>query len=140
MANTVNHFSRKYLTSDEMAFIINEMLKHDNAIEREIAKVGMVAQLVVKDLGEYNDCNDVYDFVMEKGIDLTKIVNYEALDRVYNEEIGVNKIIKDFVDDFKNEISKSLKGLNLSDAVKQLKDISKNHDNIINMPKEELNK
>lgn len=140
MANTVNHFTRKYLTSDEMAFIISEMLKHDNAIEREIAKVGMVAQLVVKDLGEYNDCNDVYDFVMEKGIDLTKVVNYEALDRVCNEEIGVNKIIKDFVDDFKNEISKSLEGLNLSDAIQQLKELSENHENIVNMPKTELGK
>ena len=138
MANTVNHFSRKYLTSDEMTFIINEMLKHDNAIEREIVKVGMVAQLVVKDLGEYNDCNDVYDFVMEKGIDLTKVVNYEALDRIYNEEVGVNKTIKDFVDDFKNEITKSLNGLNLSDAVQQLKELSENHENVVNMPKTEI--
>ena len=126
MANTVNHFSRKYLTSDEMAFIINEMLKHDNAMEREIAKVGMVAQLVVKDLGEYKDCNDVYDFVMKKGIDLTKVVNYEALDRVYNEEVGVNKIIKDFVIDFENKISKSLEGLDLNSAVTQLKELADN--------------
>ena len=126
MANTVNHFSRKYLTSDEMAFIISEMLKHDNAMEREIAKVGMVAQLVVKDLGEYKDCNDVYDFIMEKGIDLTKVVNYEALDRVYNEEVGINKVIKDFVIDFESKISKSLEGLDLNSAVTQLKELADN--------------
>ena len=126
MANTVNHFSRKYLTSDEMAFIISEMLKHDNAMEREIAKVGMVAQLVVKDLGEYKDCNDVYDFIMEKGIDLTKVVNYEALDRVYNEEVGINKVIKDFVIDFESKISKSLEGLDLNSAVTQIKELADN--------------
>ena len=125
------------------------MLNKNNAVEREIVKVGMVAQLTVKDLVEltdeafkekFEDCNGVYDYVMEKGIDLTKIVNYNDIDRLYNDEVGVNKIIKDFVDSFKSEISKSLEGLNLNEAVKQLKDMSENHNNIINMPKEELNK
>ena len=147
MANTVNHFTRKYLTSYEIGFIVNEMLNKDNAVEREIVKVGLVAQLTVKDLVEltdeafkekFEDCNSVYDYVMEKGIDLTKIVNYEALDRLYNEEVGVNKIIKDFVDDFKNEISKSLEGLNLNEAVSQLRELSENHEKIVKMPKSEL--
>lgn len=147
MANTVNHFTRKYLTSYEIGFIVNEMLNKDNAVEREIVKVGLVAQLTVKDLVEltdeafkekFDDCNGVYDYVMEKGIDLTKIVNYEALDRLYNEEVGVNRIIKDFVDDFKNEISKSLEGINLNEAVSQLRELSENHKKIIEMPKAEL--
>ena len=147
MANTVNHFTRKYLTSYEIGFIVNEMLNKDNAVEREIVKVGLVAQLTVKDLVEltdeafkekFDDCNGVYDYVMEKGIDLTKIVNYEALDRLYNEEVGVNKIIKDFVDDFKNEISKSLEGINLNEAVNQLRELSENHEKIVEMPKSEL--
>lgn len=149
MANTVNHFTRKYLTSYEIGFIVNEMLNKDNAVEREIVKVGLVAQLTVKDLVEltdeafkekFDDCNGVYDYVMKKGIDLTKIVNYEALDRLYNEEVGVNKIIKDFVDDFKNEISKSLEGINLNEAVSQLRELSENHEKIVEMPKAELMK
>ena len=123
------------------------MLNKDNAVEREIVKVGLVAQLTVKDLVEltneafkekFDDCNGVYDYVMEKGIDLTKIVNYEALDRLYNEEVGVNRIIKDFVDDFKNEISKSLEGINLNEAVSQLRELSENHEKIVEMPKAEL--
>lgn len=147
MANTVNHFTKKYLTSEEIGFIVNEMLNKDNAVEREIVKVGLVAQLTVKDLVEltneafkekFDDCNGVYDYVMEKGIDLTKIVNYEALDRLYNEEVGVNRIIKDFVDDFKNEISKSLEGINLNEAVSQLRELSENHEKIVEMPKAEL--
>lgn len=147
MANTVNHFTRKYLTSYEIGFIVNEMLNKDNAVEREIVKVGLVAQLTVKDLVEltdeafkekFDDCNSVYDYVMEKGIDLTKIVNYNDIDRLYNDEVGVNKIIKDFVDDFKNEISKSLEGINLNEAVSQLRELSENHKKIIEMPKAEL--
>lgn len=135
MANTINHFTKKYLTSEEIEFIVNEMLNKDNAVEREIVKVGLVAQLTVKDLVEltdeafkekFDDCNGVYDYVMEKGIDLTKIVNYEALDRLYNEEIGVNRVIKDFVEDFTKNISKSLEGLDLNGAIAQLKEIADN--------------
>lgn len=125
MANTTI-FTKKYLTSEEMMYIINEIIKRDSAVEREIVKVGMVAQLVVKDLGEFKDCNDVYDYIMEKGIDLTKIVNYNDIDRLVNEEIGVNKIIKDFVTEFENKISKSLEGLDLNSAVTQLKELANN--------------
>lgn len=126
MANTTTVFIKKYLTSNELAFVISEMLKHDNAVDREIVKVGMVAQLVVKELGEYEDCNDVYDYVMEKGIDLTKIVNYNDIDRLVNEELGVNKVIRDFVIEFENKISKSLEGLDLNDAITQLKELADN--------------
>lgn len=124
MANTATVFIRKYLTSNELAFVISEMLKHDNAVEREIVKVGMVAQLLVKELGEYEDCNDVYDYVMEKGIDLTKIVNYNDIDRLVNEELGINKVINDFVIEFENKISKSLEGLDLNSAITQLKELA----------------
>ena len=126
MANTSTVFTKKYLTSDEISYIISEMLKHKNAVEKEIVKVGMVAQLVVKDLGEFESCNEIYDYVMEKGIDLTKIVNYEVLDKLYNEEVGVNKIIEDFVKDFETNISKSLENLDLNGAITQLKEIADN--------------
>lgn len=149
MANTVNHFTRKYLTSYEIGFIVNEMLNKDNAVEREIVKVGLVAQLTVKDLVEltdeafkekFDDCNSVYDYVMEKGIDLTKIVNYNDIDRLVNEELGVNKVIRDFVNEFENKISKSLEGINLNEAVTQLRELSENHEKIVEMPKAELEK
>lgn len=126
MANTSTVFLKKYLTSDEIAYIVNEIIAHDSAVEREIVKVGMVAQLVIKDLGDYPDCNSIYDYVMEKGIDLTKIVNYNDIDRLVNEEIGVNRVIKDFVEDFTKNISKSLEGLDLNGAIAQLKEIADN--------------
>lgn len=138
MANTTTSiFVKKYLTSEEILFIVNEMLKHDDAVGREIVKVGMVAQLVVKNIGEFEDCNGVYDYVMEKGIDLTKIVNYNTIDKLVNEELGINKIMKGFIEEFENNISKSLEKLDLNSAVKELKEIADNHDNIIDMPKSE---
>ena len=126
MANTTTVFIKKYLTSNELAFVVSEMLKHDNVVDREVVKVGMVAQLVVKELGEYEDCNGVYDYVMEKGIDLTKIVNYNDIDRLVNEELGVNKVIRDFVVEFENKISKSLEGLDLNKAIEELKELADN--------------
>ena len=126
MANTTV-FTKKYLTSNEISYIVNEMVQRKNAVEREIVKVGMVAQLVIKDLGEYENCNDIYDYIMEKGIDLTKIVNYNDIDKFVNEELGVNKIIADFVEDFTKNISKSLEGLDLNGAIAQLKEIADNN-------------
>ena len=123
MANTTV-FTKKYLTSNEISYVVNEMIQRKNAVEREIVKVGMVAQLVIKDLGEYENCNDIYDYIMEKGIDLTKIVNYNDIDKFVNEELGVNKIIADFVEDFTKNISKSLEGLDLNGAIAQLKEIA----------------
>lgn len=140
MANTTTVFIKKYLTSSEIAFIVSEMLKHDNAVDREVVKVGMVAQLVVKELGEYEDCNDIYDYVMEKGIDLTKIVNYNDIDRIVNEELGVNKVIRDFVVEFENKISKSLEGLDLNKTVTQLKELAEKDKDLTNMSKEEFDK
>lgn len=127
MANTSTVFTKKYLTSNEISYIVNEMVQRKNAVEREIVKVGMVAQLVIKDLGEYENCNDIYDYIMEKGVDLTKIVNYNDIDKFVNEELGVNKIIADFVEDFTKNISKSLEGLDLNGAIAQLKEIADNN-------------
>lgn len=123
---TTTIYSKRFLTSEELSYIVTEMLKHDNAIEREIVKVGMVAQLVVKDLGEYESCNDIYDYIMEKNIDLTKIVNYDTIDKLVNEELGVNKIIGEFVSEFNNKISETLKDLDINKAVEQLKEIAEN--------------
>ena len=117
-------FIRKYLTNDELAYIVNEVVQYDNAVTREIVKVGMVAQLVIKDLGEFEDCNGVYDYVMEKGIDLNEIVNYKTLNDLIDAETGVTKIIKDFVTDMMEKINKSVENLDLNGAISQLKEIS----------------
>lgn len=134
MANTSTVFIRKYLTNDELSYIVSEAIKHDNAVEREIVKVGMVAQLVVKNLGEFEDCNGVYDYVMEKGIDLNQIVNYKTLENLIEAETGMTKIIRDFVNDVTEKINKSIENLDLNSVVAQLEQIS-NKEKVIDMPK-----
>ena len=47
---TTNIYNKKYLTSMEMLFILNEMAKHESVAEKEIVKVALVAQYTLKDL------------------------------------------------------------------------------------------
>lgn len=134
MANTTktNIFIRKYLTSEEINYIINEMLNRDNAFEREIVKVGMVAQLLVKDLGEFEDCNGVYDYVMENNIDLEKnIVNYSIIDKLVDKELSIDKFMKEFIIGFDERINESMKNLDLNGAIKELKEVAESNKEIM---------
>ena len=117
---------RDYLTSQELGFIVNAMLVKDNALDREIVKVGLVAQLLAEDIGEFEDCNDVYDKVVaDDTINLSKIVNnYDVIDKIVAEELGVNNIIKDFTKDINNKLDNATKNMDLNGAIAQLREIS----------------
>ena len=116
---------RDYLTSEELNFIINAMLEKDNALDREIVKVGLVAQLLAEDIGEFNDCNDVYDKVVaDSTINLSAIVNnYDVIDKIIAEELGVNNILKGFVDSINEKLDK-MGDIDLNGTIKQLKEIA----------------
>ena len=116
---------RDYLKSDELNFIVNAMLEKDNALDREIVKVGLVAQLLGEDIGEFNDCNEVYDKVVaDSTINLSAIVNnYDIIDKLVAEELGVNNILKGFVDSINERLDK-MGDIDLNGAIKQLKEIA----------------
>ena len=126
--------SRNYLTSEELAFIVNEVCKHEDAVEREIVKIGLIAQLLVEDLGEFESCNDVYDKVIAEDIDFYTIINYASLEDIIEKETGMVKIVKDFVNDMSERITKSVENLDLNGAVSQLKEIA-DKDNIVDISK-----
>lgn len=117
--------TRDYLKSEELAFIVNAMLEKDNALDREIVKVGLVAQLLAEDIGEFEDCNDVYDKVVaDDTINLSVIVNnYDVIDKIVAEELGVNNIIKDFVKDINKKLDE-IGNIDLENAINQLKEIT----------------
>ena len=117
---------RDYLTSEELAFIINAMLEKETALDREVVKVGLVAQLLAEDVGEFNDCNDVYDKVVaDDTINFSKIVNnYDVIDKLVAEELGVNNVIKDFVVSINQKLDNAMQNVNLDNAIKQLKELA----------------
>ena len=117
---------RDYLTSEELAFIVNTMLEKETALDREIVKVGLVAQLLAEDIGEFNDCNDVYDKVVaDDTINFSKIVNnYDVIDKLVAEELGINNVIKDFVASINQKLDNAMQNVNLDNAIKQLKELA----------------
>ena len=136
MANTTktNIFIRKYLTSEEINYIINEMLNRDNAFEREIVKIGMIAQLLIKDLDTetFNDCNEIYDYVVKNNIDIEKnVVNYSIIDKLVDKELSINKFMKEFIIGFDERLNESMKNLDLNGAIKELKEVAESNKEIM---------
>ena len=117
---------RDYLTSQELGYIINAMLEKETALEREIVKVALVAQLVCEDIGDFEDCNDIYDKVVaDSKINFDGIVtNYYIIDALIAQETGVNNILKDFINDISEKIMKAIENLDLNSAIKELKSLS----------------
>ena len=116
---------RDYLTSEELNYIINAMLEKETALDREVVKVGLVAQLLAEDIGEFNDCNDVYDRVVaDDTINFSKIVNnYDIIDKLVAEELGINKIAKDFTNIINTKLDSALTNIELNGAINQLKEM-----------------
>ena len=125
---------RDYLTSQELGYIINAMLEKETALEREIVKVALVAQFVCEDVGDFEDCNDIYDKVVaDSKINFDGIVtNYYIIDALVAQETGVNKILKDFVDDMSKKLENSIQNLDLKGVIKELKDVAEKGDVVIN--------
>lgn len=120
---------RNYLTSEEIAVIVANIVEKEYAVEREILKIGLTAQLLVEDLGKFDNCDDIYDVVMENGIDFSQVVNYDRIDYLVEQEIGVKKVLKDFVKTIDEKVSKSFDNIDLNGAIKQLGELV-NKDNI----------
>lgn len=123
---------RDYLTSQELGYIVNAMLEKETAVEREVVKVALVAQLVCEEIGDFNDCNDIYDkIVADSKLNFSVIINnYDIIDKLYQEETGTNKLVKEFIDNISKKLEESIKNLDLNSAIKQLKEISETGDKI----------
>ena len=121
---------RDYLTSTEIGYIISTMLEKESAIEREVVKVALVAQLVCEDIGYFNECNDIYDKVLaDSKLNFSSIINnYDIIDKLYAEETGINNIIKDFVNDVNKKLDDATKNMDLNSAIAQLKEIAEKGD------------
>lgn len=116
---------RKYLTSEELTSIVSELIKHSNAVEREIIKVGMVAQCLIDGMDKYENCNEMYDFVMENGVYFDmEVDNYYMIDKLVDKELGIDNIVKIFLDSLDNK----LQGFDLGQSIEQLKDVMSNVD------------
>ena len=118
---------KKYLTSNEIMEVVNELTKaengelvHKTAVERYILKVGMVAQIVLDDMDKFKDCNEIYDYVVENDIDFDmEVDNYYMIDKLVDKELGVDTIVRVFLE----SLNSKLQGFDLTDSIEQLKGV-----------------
>lgn len=118
---------KKYLTSNELMEVVNELTKaengelvHKTAVERYILKVGMVAQIVLDDMDKFKDCNEIYDYVVENDIDFDmEVNNYYMIDKLVDRELGVDTTVRVFLE----SLNSKLQGFDLTDSIEQLKGV-----------------
>lgn len=121
---------KNYLTSKEIMGVVSELtvsengeLVHKTAIERYILKVGMVAQIVLDGMDKFNDCNEIYDYVMENNIDFDiEVSNYYMIDILVKEELGVTNIIRDFVKSMETSMKDLPNTLDVEKALVKFRD------------------
>lgn len=121
---------KKYLTSNEIMEVVNELTKtengelvHKTAVERYILKVGMVAQIVLEDMDKFKDCNEIYDYVVENDIDFDmEVNNYYMIDVLVKEELGTTNVIRDFVKSMEVSMKDLPSTLNLEQTLKKFRD------------------
>lgn len=102
---------RNYLKSEEIDFIVNELLKHDSVLERKILNIGMIAQLLVEneELSKLDNNSDIYNFIMENDpCFIDEIYNSYDIENIVREELSLPNVIKKFLSKFEEKFSKDL--------------------------------
>ena len=121
---------KKYLTSNEIMEVVNELTKaengelvHKTAVERHILKIGMVAQIVLDDMDKFKDCNEIYDYVVENDIDFDmEVNNYYMIDVLVKEELSTTNVIRDFVKSMEVSMKDLPSTLNLEQTLTKFRD------------------
>jgi hypothetical protein len=120
----------KFLTNDELRYVLRSVSNATDEFSKEILKVALVAQIVILDVNwdEYETCNDMYDAVMAEGISFeNEIRNYYLIDKIIYNENSVEKIVANFLNDLSNKIDEYAKTVDLSQMeglVDELKKLS----------------
>lgn len=117
---------KNYLTSEELGFIIEEVNKHDSLLEKEIVKVGIVAQFCIDEFNNKENselsCNDIYDKIVSDEIydELYKIRNYGIIDACTVSTIAILDSITNRLEETIDNIPKDY---NLESMVNALKSV-----------------
>ncbi len=121
---------RDYLTSTEIGYITEAMIEKTNAYEREMVKDGLIIQLVCEDVDKFESCEDYYDeYIKDSSLNLKEIIrNYDILDKIVAEEVGIKKIVEEFANNLNSKLDEATKNMDLNGAIGQLKEISEKGD------------
>ena len=120
---------KKFLTSDELTYVLNAVQMATDEFSKEILKVALVAQIVIDDddwnaIDEdgnaiYETCNDIYDAVMaEEAVNEDfklryDIVNFWQIDDILDRETRADKVIANFLNELGAKIDEYAKTVDL---------------------------
>ena len=130
---------KKYLTTDELVQIVDTLKTKETFIEKEIIKIGMVAQFCIDDFIENKedlDCGEIYDLIVKDETNIYDdivlgIKNYHVIDDIMSNEDGVVSLIKSFLEEVEEKIDNTENpALALSEAIEKLKELSDKNANI----------
>lgn len=122
---------KNYLTNDELHYIINGLEDIDNEYDREIVKVALAIQILIKDIdwGKYKTCNEMYDaYIAQDDVNIeTDVKNYYKIDEILNKENSLEKIVERFLNGLNDKIdeySKTVDVTQLEGLLGELKKLS----------------
>lgn len=105
---------RNYLKIEEIAYIVDEMIKEEFSYNREIAKVSIVSKICLDyDFGELLG-DKVYNIVAENdALHLLEdeIINYYIIDKMVKEEMSVENTVKGFLNNINSKLDSVMNGL-----------------------------
>ena len=122
----------KFLTSDELSYIVNGVANATDEFSKEILKVALTAQIVVEDVdwSKYDTCNDIYDYMMQEfskydykveenereGVEdfCISIYNYGAIDTILERENSVEKTVERFLNGLNDKIDEYSKTVDIT--------------------------
>lgn len=107
---------KKFLTNDELRYVLNGVRSATDEFSKEILKVGLTAQIVIEDVNwdDYETCNDMYDAVMENDINLYELKNYYMIDEILKKENSVEKVVERFLNELSDKIDEYSKSVDLT--------------------------
>lgn len=131
------NLTKNYLTIEEIANIVDQMVTHNISYNREITKVSLVSQYCTD--GNFTDKTDVeiYNMVAEDGIldeyDM-QIHNYYMIDKMVKEDIGIEKNVGEFLTNLDKKVDEVMKKMpkdfNLKDFFGNIKKAINNDENV----------
>lgn len=122
---------KKYLTSEELAFIVNTINQEEDLVAKEILKVALVAQCCIDEFQEIEKgttCNDIYDKIVSYdecdmiGTMCTQINNWHVIDNCCNNEIV--DLVANFLSVIGSKVDKLVDNIDngaLQNSIEQLK-------------------
>ena len=122
--------NRNYLTSEEIAYISNEMINANSEFERIMIKWGIVGQFLY-DFGEDfkvtddTTTNDIYNYMVSNGVDIMRDVeNIYHLDNIVDVELGTTKTIEKVLNEIVDRLDESMKNVDPKELIVELNKIN----------------